>query len=310
MHLHASAALTVRQRRRLSDLVAGGATITAAAATVGCSRQTASKWVNRARRGEPLGDRSSRPRHSPRRTPAAMEAAILRARERFQEGPHVIGWAVGAAASTVYAVLRRHGCSRLAASPRPEEVVRYEYAHPGGLIHVDIKKLGRIVLPGHRVTGDRSRRAHGKAGWQYLFVAIDDCSRLGFASVYPDETADSSTAFLDELVAFYQSHGIQIERVLTDNGACFKRRWADACTWHGISVKKTRAYRPQTNGKAERFIRTMLERWAYAYAYENEHARLDALAPALDFYNRFRPHRALNGLTPLQRVNNLSGTNT
>ena len=310
MHLHANAVLTVRQRQRLCDLVAAGVTISGAALAVGCSRQTASKWVNRGRRGESLADRSSRPRLSPRLTPAAVENAILQAREHLQEGPHVIGWAVGVAAFTVHAVLRRHGCSRLAARPQPEEVIRYEYAEAGGLIHVDIKKLGRIHVPGHRVTGDRSKRAHGRAGWQYLFVAIDDCSRLGFAAVHPDETADSATAFLDELVRFYGLHGISVKRVLTDNGSCFKRRWADACNGHKIKVKKTRPYRPQTNGKAERFIRTMLERWAYAYSYENESARHHALAPALDFYNRFRPHRALQGLTPLQRVNNVPGTNS
>jgi len=158
------------------------------------------------------------------------------------------------------------------------------------------------------VTGDRSKRAQGKAGWQHLFVAIDDHSRLGFARVYPDETADSALAFLDELVRFYGSHGIRVERVLTDNGTCFKRRWSEACAIHGIAVKKTRAYRPQTNGKAERFIRTLLERWAYAYPYTHESERLAALPSALDFYNRFRPHRALRGLAPLQRVNNLPGT--
>lgn len=310
MHLHANAALTVRQRRRLCDLVAAGATVAAAAGVVGCSRQTASKWVNRGRRGEPLEDRSSRPRRSPRRTPAAVEAAILRAREQLKEGPHQVGWALGIAASTVHAVLRRHGRSRLVARPAAEEVVRYEYSAPGGLIHVDIKKLGRILKPGHRVTGDRRGQQKGKAGWQYLFVAIDDCSRLAFASVYLDETSTSSTAFLDELVRFYAQHGITVKRVLTDNGSCFKNDWAKACKRHAITVKKTRPYRPQTNGKAERFIRTMLERWAYAYSYENEHARLDALAPSLDFYNRFRPHRALKGQTPLQRVNNLPGTNT
>jgi transposase InsO family protein len=220
----------------------------------------------------------------------------------------VIGWALGVAASTVHVVLRRHGRSRLQVRPLPEEVVRYERSTPGELVHVDIKKLGRVVLPGHRVTGDRSRRARGRAGWQHLFVAIDDHSRLGFAAVYPDETSDSALAFLDELVAFYRSHGITVERVLTDNGTCFKRRWADRCASHAIAVRKTRAYRPQTNGKAERFIRTLLERWAYAYPYEHETARLAALPAALDFYNRFRPHRALAGLTPLQRVNNLPGT--
>jgi transposase InsO family protein len=308
MDLHANAVLTVRQRERLCDLVATGLTITAAALVVGCSRQTASKWVNRRRRGEGLLDRSSRPWRSPRRTPAAVEQAILRAREELREGPHVIGWALGLAASTVHAVLRRYGCSRLSLRAAREEVVRYERSRPGELVHVDCKKLGRILRPGHRVTGDRRGQAKGKAGWQHLFVAIDDHSRLAFASVYPDETAESSAAFLEELVSCYRSHGIQVERVLTDNGACFKRRWAEACEAHAITVKKTRAYRPQTNGKAERFIRTLLERWAYAYPYANESERLAALPAALDFYNRFRPHRALGGLAPLQRVNNLPGT--
>ena len=284
MDLHANAVLTVRQRQRLCDLVAAGVTITAAALVVGCSRQTASKWINRRRRGQALLDRSSRPHHSPRRTPDGVEQAILRARSELREGPHVIAWALGIAASTVHAVLRRHGVSRLRTGHPREEVVRYERSRPGELVHVDCKKLGRILRPGHRVTGDRRGQAKGKAGWQHLFVAIDDHSRLGFARVYPDETAASATAFLAELVRFYRSHGIDVERVLTDNGACFKGRWAEACDEHRIAVKKTRAYRPQTNGKAERFIRTLLERWAYAYTYRHEAQRLAALAPALDFY--------------------------
>ena len=309
MDLHANAVLTVRQRQRVCDLVACGVTITAAALVVGCSRQTASKWVQRARRGESLGDRSSRPHVSPRRTPPALEQAILRAREELREGPHVIGWALGIAASTVHAVLRRHGRSRLQVRTARAEVIRYERSRPGELVHVDTKKLGRIIRRGHRVTGDRSGQVRG-AGWQYLYVAIDDHSRLGFACVYPDETSESSVAFLGELVRFYAAHGVAVERVLSDNGTCFKRRWAEACATHAIVVKKTRPYRPQTNGKAERFIRTLLERWAYAYAYTRESERLEALSPALDFYNRFRPHRALGGLTPLQRVNNLPGTNS
>jgi transposase InsO family protein len=308
VELHANAVLTVRQRRRVCDLVAAGVTITAAALVVGCSRQTASKWVGRRRRGEGLGDRSSRPHRSPRWTPAAVEQAILRAREELREGPHVIGWAVGVAASTVHAVLRRHGRSRLVTRPLQEQIVRYERERPGELVHVDIKKLGRIIRPGHRITGDRSSRAKGKAGWQYLYVAIDDHTRLGFAAIFPDETSASAIRFLDQILRFYDEHGICVERVLTDNGTCFKQRWSDACASHGIAAKKTRAYRPQTNGKAERFIRTLLERWAYAYSYEHESQRLAALGPALDFYNRFRPHRALGGLTPLQRVNNLPGT--
>jgi transposase InsO family protein len=307
MDLHANAVLTVRQRVRVCELVAAGLTITAAALVVGCSRQTASKWVNRRRRGESLHDRSSRPKRSPKRTSALVEVAILRARAELREGPHVIGWALGIAASTVHAVLRRHGRSRLQTRAPREEIVRYERSRPGELVHIDVKKLGRVQVPGHRVTGDRSQRARG-AGWQHLFVAIDDHSRLGFARVYPDETADSALAFLDELVRFYGRHGIPVERVLTDNGTCFKRRWVEGCVSHGIAVRKTRAYRPQTNGKAERFIRTLLERWAYVHPYKHESERLAALPEALDFYNRFRPHRALGGLAPLQRVNNLPGT--
>jgi len=310
MVLHANAALSRRQRERLVALVVAGTTITAAALVVGCSRQTASKWVGRARRGEGLGDRSSRPRCSPRRTPALVEQAVLRARAELRLGPHPLGWALGLAASTVHAILRRHGCSRLRPKAPRAEIVRYERERPGELLHVDVKKLGRIVAPGHRVTGDRSKRAKGKAGWLYVFAAIDDASRLGHARLYPDETAASALAFLESCERFYGRHGIRLERVLTDNGTCFKRRWGEGCERRGIAVRKTRPYRPQTNGKAERFIRTLLELWAYAYPYQHERERAAALAPALESYNRFRRHRALGGLTPLQRVNNLSGTNT
>ena len=310
MHLHANAVLTVRQRHRLVDLVAAGVTISAAAGQVGCSRQTASKWIGRQRRGEGLGDRSSRPHHSPRRTSDRVERAILKARAELREGPHPVGATVGVAASTVHAVLRRHGQSRLILPMPREPVLRYERDRPGELLHVDIKKLGRIIQPGHRVTGDRSKRAKGKAGWQYLFVAIDDHSRLGFAALHRDETADSAIAFIDQAIGFYHHHGIRIERVLTDNGSCFKRRWNEHLAQHGIQPKRTRPYRPQTNGKAERFIRTLLERWAYAYTYTHETERAAQLPTVLDFYNRFRPHRALQGLTPLQRVNNVPGTNT
>ncbi len=308
MILHANAALSRRQRERLVALVFAGATITAAALIVGCSRQTASKWVGRARRGEGLADRSSRPRRSPRRTQPAVEQAVLRARAELRLGPHPLGWALGLAASTVHAILRRHDCSRLEPRLPREAVVRYERERPGELLHVDVKKLGRIIRPGHRVTGDRQARSRG-AGWQYVFAAIDDASRLGFARIYPDETADSALAFLAACERFYGEHGIRLERVLTDNGTCFKRRWAEGCERAGIAVRKTRPYRPQTNGKVERFIRTLLELWAYAHPYRHERERAAALAPALESYNHLRRHRALGGLTPLQRVNNLSGTN-
>jgi transposase InsO family protein len=285
-------------------------TIAAAAAIVGCSRQTGSKWVNRHRRGEGLADRSSRPHHSPRRAPPAVEEAVLRARRELAAGPHVIGWATGVAASTVHAILRRHACSQLRPRPPRSEVIRYERERPGELVHIDAKKLGRIIQPGHRVTGDRSKRAKGRAGWQHLFVAIDDATRLGYAAFYPDETAASAIAFLSACERFYAQHGIRIERVLTDNGTCFKLRWQHACEQRSIGVRKTRPFRPQTNGKAERFIRTLLECWAYAHPYNTEQERANALPNALNSYNRRRRHRALGGQTPLQRVNNLSGTNS
>ena len=250
MTLHGSAALSQRQRRRLVLLVGSGMTIAAAAAIVGCSRQTGSKWVNRHRRGEGLEDRSSRPHRSPRRASEQVERAVLAARAELQAGPHVIGWATGVAASTVHAILRRYGCSKLTPRQPRGQIVRYERERPGELLHVDVKKLGRIIRPGHRVTGDRSNRAKGKAGWQYLFVAIDDATRLGFARIYPDETADSALAFLAACERFYGQHGIRIERVLSDNGTCFKRRWRERCDQLGIGVRKTRPYRPQTNGKA------------------------------------------------------------
>jgi transposase InsO family protein len=288
-----------------------GWSLAEAAEAAGVSERTCQKWVGRYRReGEPgLWDRSSEPVRVPHRTPEDRVQAIAALRRLRMTGAE-IAEVLSMPLSTVSAILGRIGLGKRSRLEPPEPPNRYERSAPGELVHVDVKKLGRILRPGHRVTGDRTSRAKGKAGWQYLYVAIDDHSRLGFASVYSDETGASAISFLGELVLFYGGHGIVVERVLTDNGTCFKRRWSDACAAHEITVKKTRAYRPQTNGKAERFIRTLLERWAYAYPYEHESQRLAALGPALDFYNRFRPHRALAGLTPLQRVNNLPGTYT
>jgi transposase InsO family protein len=189
------------------------------------------------------------------RTPAAVEEAILRAREQLQEGPHVIGWAVGIAASTVHAVLRRHGRSRLVTRPRPEDVIRYEHPRPGDLIHVDIKKLGRILKPGHRVTGDRSKRAKGTAGWQYLFVAIDDHSRLAYAELLAGQDAEACVRFLERAATWCREQGIVVERVLSDKATAYhSRAWLEATARLEIERRYTRIYRPRTNGKAERFI--------------------------------------------------------
>ena len=302
MNLHANAVLTVRQRRCLVELVSAGWTISAAAERVGCSRQTGSKWVARARRGEGLLDRSSRPHRSPRRCSGSLELAILAKRAELHEGPHSVAFALGLPASTVHAVLRRHGRSRLVVREKPEPVIRYERDRPGELVHIDIKKLGRIVQPGHRVTGDRSRRARGKAGWQYLFVCIDDHSRLAHAAIYPDETATSAISFIDECRAFYTQHGIRIERVLTDNGSCFKNRWRDHLTHHAITPKRTRPYRPQTNGKAERFIQSALREWAYGFTYQHSSERTKALDRWNHHYNWHRPHQGIGGAVPMSRL--------
>src|SRR6478752_216153 len=256
MELHGSAALSRRGRRRLVGLVAGGMTVTAAAVIVGCSRQTGSKWVGRARRGEGLEDRSSRPHRSPRRVSETVERAVLKARAELKEGPHVIGWATGVPASTVHAILRRHGCSRLAPRPAREEIIRYQRERPGELVHIDAKKLGRIIQPGHRVTGDRRQRARGTAGWQHLFVAIDDATRLAYAELYPDETNASAIGFLAAAQRFYQEHGITIERVLTDNGTCFKKRWSHACAERQITAKPSDSSAPcSTAGHTPRSTR-------------------------------------------------------
>src|SRR5687767_13402322 len=223
MILHGSAALSRRQRQRLVSLVlAAGLTITAAAAIVGCSRQTASKWVGRARRGEGLEDRSSRPHRSPRRTSVALEQAVLRARRELRLGPHPLAWKLGLAPSTVHAILARHGRSRLRERAPRAPALRYERSRPGELVHIDVKPLGRIRRRRDPVTG-RLLGKKGRSGRIFCFVGVDDCSRLAYARLYGQETTASATAFLDACRCFYARQGITIERVLTDNGKCFKQ---------------------------------------------------------------------------------------
>jgi len=254
MKLHANAALSHRQRRRLVSLVLGGMTITATAALIGCSRQTASKWLGRWRRCEGLADRSSRPHRSPRRTAPAVEQALLRARLHRRLGPHPLGWGLGIAPSTVYAILLRHGHSRL---PRParEPIVRYQRQRPGELLHVDIKSLGAIRRRPDPRTG-RLVGKKGRSGRRFLFVCVDDCSRLAYARLYGAETTANALDFLERCRRYYGTQGIEPERVLTDNGPCFKLGWDRGCRALAIQPRRTRpdarcGPAPRGDGEAE-----------------------------------------------------------
>jgi transposase InsO family protein len=313
---HASARLTPRGRRTLIDRVASGWTITRAAQAAGISRQTGSKWVGRYRReGEPgLRDRSSAAHHQPRAHPASVVAGLCARRREIRVGPHVLAWESGLARSTVYALLRREGLGRLdRLEPRPA-VVRYERDRPGELVHLDTKQLGRIPAGGgHRVHGRRRGDRHHSLGWDRVHVAIDDHSRLAYAEELPDESPETTSGFLRRAWRFYAAHGITVERILTDNGGCYRsHELAAACDELGIGHRFTRPYRPQTNGKAERMVRTLLSEWAYARPFADTGDRIALLPAFLDFYNRRRPHWSLNGQPPISRVpvNNATGKNT
>jgi transposase InsO family protein len=288
-----------------------------AAEAAGVSQRTACKWLRRYREeGEAgLADRSSAPRRVPNRTAPERVEAILALRElRFTAAE--IAETLGLAHSTVSAVLKRHGRGRLPRldGDRPEN--RYERARPGELVHVDVKKLGRVAGVGHRITGDR-RKGGGLArgaGWEFVHVCVDDCTRLAYAEALDDERADTVCAFLQRAVAWFESHGIRVERVMTDNGAGYRSLAHRAiCRRLGLRHLFTEPYRPRTNGKAERFIRTLTERWAYGGVYLTNQQRRAALNGFLDHYNYRRPHRALNREPPIQRLaerNNLAGTYT
>ena len=311
MILHRNARTCPQSRRLLAGRVLEqGWSLAAAAEAAGVSERTAWKWVDRYRsEGEAgLEDRRSAPKRVPSRTPAEREELILQLRELRFTSPE-IAETLGMPLSTVGAVLSRHGLGKLP-RPQPDEPANsYERPRPGELVHIDVKKLGRIGRPGHRVNGDRRTRSRG-IGWEYVHVAIDDATRLVYVEVLDDEKAVTAVGFLRRAVAHFAAFGIRVERLMTDNGPAYRATiHALACKALGIKHLRTRPYRPRTNGKAERFIRTLLELWAYPYTYAHERERTAALPAALDSYNRFRRHRALGGLTPLQRVNDLSGTN-
>jgi len=317
---HRNARLTVHGRRLLIERVQAGRPVPHVAAELGISRATGYKWVRRFREEGHAGliDRPSRPHHTPHRTPADIEARVCALRRERKLGPARIGPILGLPASTVHRILTRHGLHRLAWLDRPtgQVIRRYERDRPGELLHVDVKKLGRIPPGGGwkargraeaRTANPVSRRT---TGFDYIHSAVDDHSRLAYAEIHPDQTAATCAAFLRRAAVFFADHGIdRIERVLTDNAWSYRKAtiWKQALADLGAAGKHTRAYRPQTNGKVERFNRTLLEEWAYIRPYSSNSERTAAFNDFLHAYNYHRCHTALAGQPPITRVNNPAG---
>ncbi len=305
--------------------VRSGRPVAHVAGEMGISRATAHKWVRRWQaEGDPgLFDRSSRPRTTPHRAAPDTEAAVCALRQARKLGPARIGPILGLPASTVHRILTRHGLNRLAWLDRPtgEPIRRYERSRPGELVHVDIKKLGNIPDGGGwrtvgRTAGNRNRQSTTDLrrsckpviGYSYIHSAVDDYSRLAYSEVLADERQHTAIGFWQRAHVFFTEHGITVERVLTDNGSCYKSKlFTQALTTDGIAHKRIRPYRPQTNGKVERFNRTLLEEWAYLRPYTSNTERTAALADFLHTYNHHRCHTALGGQPPISRVNNAAG---
>lgn len=304
MNTHKNARLTyLRRLEMVQDITDRGASASEAAASHGVSAVTARKWLGRylADGAAGLLDKSSRPEISPRAIEPHVALAIVELRRKLFLQARIASY-MGVSRATVSRVLRRAGLSRLSDLRPDEPVQRYEREHPGELLHIDIKKLGRFDKVGHRITGDRTQRAR-HIGWDYVFVAVDDHSRLAFTQVYPDETKTSAEAFLRSAVGYFASLGVPIQRVLTDNGMAFRSElFASSCLQLGIGQKFTRAYRPQTNGKAERFIQSALREWAYGRIYANSQQRCAALPVWNHFYNWHRPHHGINLMAPMSRL--------
>jgi transposase InsO family protein len=274
-----------------------------AADAAGISVRTAYKWLARQRDEGFAGlqDRGSRPRRSPRRTPDEWRAVILELRQARWPGRR-IAQQLGLPYATVARILQRAGQGRLPPPAPPEPVRRYERSRPGELLHLDVKKLGRIGRVGHRIHGDRTTRVRG-IGWEYVHVAIDDHSRLAYAETLRDERGATTVAFLRRAIAWFQRLGVRVEQVMTDNGSAYvSRRFAQVCAQLQLRHLRTRPYRPCTNGKAERFIQTCLREWAYAEAYPSSEQRTVALDHWLHHYNWHRPHTALNSRPPISRL--------
>jgi transposase InsO family protein len=311
-------------------VVESGWTCSTAAKMFMVSPRTARKWADRYRAEGPAGmaDRSSRPHCSPTKTPEHLKRQIVRLRWRNRLGPVQIAGQLGMPASTVHAVLVRCRINRLARIDRVtgEPIRRYEHDHPGSLIHVDVTKFGNIPDGGGwryvgRQQGMRNRSATvartgaARSQWRgplvgraYLHTVVDDHSRVAYAEVCADETSATAIEVLNRAVIWFAERGVTVERVLSDNGSAYRSHaWRDACTQLGVTAKHTRPYRPQTNGKIERFHRTLADGWAYARYYDSEAQRRAALPKWLHFYNHHRAHSAIGGLPPISRLNNLSG---
>jgi transposase InsO family protein len=325
MKLHANAPLGPKGRATMvRRVLEEGIALTEAAEAAGVSARTAGKWVGRYRAEGEAGllDRSSAPRRVHNATPADRIEAIAALRRLRLTGPE-IAEILGMATSTVSAVLKRVGLGKLSGLERPEPIRRYERQRPGELIHIDVKKLGRIGPhgAGHRVLGRGWAKQGGKrtdaagvrrlqSGWDRVHVCVDDATRLAYAEVLPDEKAKTVVGFLGRAIAFYRSHGVAVEGLMTDNGPAYRSTaHALACRALGIKHIRTRPYRPQTNGKAERFIRTMLREWAYAAVYGSSPERAAALSGWIERYNYRRRHGALGHRPPIQRLRELTGNN-
>ena len=315
--LHRTAKLTPAGRQLLvSRILVEGWPPATAAEMAGVSRATAYKWLRRYRAEGLAGleDRSSRPLRRPRALPEREVRRILLARRRLRVGPHRLGPLLGHPRSTVYGVLRRHGHSRLAHADRLTGTpVRYVRERPGELVHVDVKRLGRVPDGGgHRMLGP-SARNRLRLGYDYLHVAVDDATRVAYVAVRPDEQAASTVSFIAEAVAFFAGHGVRVERVMTDNAWTYTHSTSLAALVGSLGIRhvRTRPRRPQTNGKAERFIGTLQREWAYARLFRSNDERLRSLPGWVDAYNRRRPHAGLDGHTPMSvLVNKVDGNDT
>ncbi len=300
MDVHKNARTTPHSRAVIAQRVHAGETVAAVARAFSISDRTARKWVQRAAVGE-LADRSCRPRHSPRAISAAAMVEIQRLRQLGWTGAQIAD-VVQVSPATVARTLAQFGLARLEALTERPAFVRYEWSRPGQLLHLDIKKLGRIGHIGHRITGDRQSRARG-IGWEFVHVCVDDCSRVAYAEVLADETGPAVAAFLRRAAAWFRRRGVRVARVLTDNGTGYRSRvFAAATRAQRLVHRRTRPYTPRTNGKAERFIRTMLREWAYGPAFPSSAHRTAALERWLHYYNWHRRHRGLGGQPPISRL--------